>query len=144
METTDNQVVQNSDFLHKSDVKWFSDIKYQEPDEHELKLLEGTISSKDLVQLESVEPQIYYTDEQKKRMDIIKIKIVALDKMNEHPLVETHLFSNNKKKELIEHMQWSLDMFNDEFIIFNTKFNQICQDRLFTQICDYSSFPIYK
>ena len=43
METTDNQVVQNSDFLHKSDVKWVNDIKYQEPDENELKLLEGTI-----------------------------------------------------------------------------------------------------
>ena len=144
METTDNQVVQNSDFLHKSDVKWVNDIKYQEPDEHELKLLEGTISSKDLVQLESVEPQIYYTDEQKKRMDIIKVKIVALDRMNEHPLIESHLFDRQKKQKLINHMRDALDMFNDEYITFNTKFNQICQDRLFTQTCDYSSFPIYK
>ena len=141
MEITDYEVVQNSDKRYKSDVEWFSDIKWQEPNEKEIEMLKGTLSPPKLLEIEKLDIVPETSDKIKRRKIITKVKVIALDKMKESPLCNSSYFSRTKKDELIKHMEVALELYNTNETEFDNVFNEICNKSIFTG--DYSNMPIY-
>jgi len=142
MEET-NIVVESSDFLHKKECNWITDIPYTPPNDYELGLLEGTVSPAILLQKEVEEKIVEKSAEQHRRDVITKIKIIALYNMNENVLCDPSTFRREKKRQLIDEMQKVLDLYNDDKDKVIDLFNHICNEKIFDNQ-DYTSYPIYK
>jgi hypothetical protein len=120
-------------------------VEYTEPNENEKKMLEGTKTAEQLLKEEAEEKPEELTEEEKlkryRRDYITKVKVVALDRMNMPPLINPSTFSKKDKQILITLMEDVMKMSEDEL---TKTFNEVCNDRLFTQNMDYTTFPIYK
>jgi len=155
VEITDKFVVSSSHEIkvekpYLGDKKWIEDDKYvpQEINEYEKELLKGTKNVNDLLEEEKKEREQQereLTDLEKeyniKREIITKVKVIALDKMNKHPLQNPSLFSRRDKSKLIELMEEVLKLPHEEL---NNKFNKICNEVLFSPEADITNFPVYK
>jgi len=135
------QVIQNSDTLYKSDIKWIDTIEYQEPNQFEKDMLKGTLSPEELLANEM-------TDEKQELIKIndikVKIKVVALNIMGESPIQNTSLFSALKKKTLLDTMN---SVYETVYLVDEDKltemFNDVCATKVFGENCDYTSYPVY-
>jgi hypothetical protein len=139
--TTESQVVQNSDTLYKSDVKWIDNIEYQEPNQYEKDMLKGTYTPEQLLEHEMTEEKQQLI----KINDIkVKIKVVALNIMGESPIQNTSLFSTLKKKTLLDTMN---SVYETVYLVDENKltemFNEVCDTKVFGENSDYTSYPIY-
>jgi hypothetical protein len=135
------QVIQNSDTLSKSDIKWIDNIEYQEPNQFEKDMLKGTLTPEQLLEGEMTEEKQQLI----KINDIkVKIKVVALNIMGESPIQNTSLFSSLKKKTLLDTMN---SVYETVYLIDENKltemFNEVCATKVFGENCDYTSYPIY-
>jgi hypothetical protein len=137
-------VIQNSDYLYKSDIKWRDDIEYIEPNDFEKDMLKDTKTAAKLLE-EEKEEILLQTEEDKKKGIITMIKVIALNRMNIHPLYNTSILQPTQKKTLIGMMECLLQNWNDGLNedIAN-EFNTICNEKLFTNSSDVSAYPIYK
>ena len=137
----ETQVVQNSDYLAKSNVEWVKDIQYQEPNQYEKDMLKGTLTPEQLLEGEITEEKRQLI----KLNDIkVKIKVVALNTMGESPLQNTSLFSSLKKKTLLDTMN---SIYENVYLVDEDKltemFNVVCATKVFGDNADYTSYPIY-
>jgi hypothetical protein len=132
------------------DKVWIEDDKYvpQEINEYEKELLKGTKNVNELLEEEKKDREKQereLTDLEKeyniKREIITKVKVIALDKMDKHPLQNPSLFSRRDKSKLIEHMEEVLKLPHEEL---NNKFNRICNEVLFAPEVDLTKFSVYK
>jgi hypothetical protein len=139
------KVIQNSDYLYKSDVEWCKDIEYIEPNEFEKDMLKDTKTPKELIESETVEEPVVLTQEEKIKNVILMFQVIALDRMNLHPLYNVSLLSQSQKKELFGHMDsLKMDYDNDLIVDISNEFNRICNDKLFSSNTDVSTYPVYK
>lgn len=134
-------VVQNSDYLAKTDIEWVKDIHYQEPNQFEKDMLKGTLTPEQLLEGEMTEEKQQLI----KINDIkVKIKIVALNVMGESPIQNTSLFSKLKKQTLLDTMN---SIYQNVYMVDEDKltemFNEVCRSKIFGDNCDYTSYPIY-
>jgi hypothetical protein len=139
--TEQSNVVQNSDYLAKTDIEWIKDIPYQEPNQYEKDMLKNTLTPEQLLEGELTEEKI----ELIKINDIkVKIKVVALNVMGESPIQNTSLFTQLKKKTLLDTMN---SIYQNVYMVDEDKltemFNEVCQTKVFGENCDYTSYPVY-
>ena len=132
------------------DKPWIEDLKFEpiEIDSSEKELLKGTKNVSELLEEEKKEkeaPEKELTqneiDYNFKRELITKVKVIALDKMDKHPLQNPSLFSRRDKSKLIEKMEEILKLPHDEI---NNIFNKVCCEVLFSEESDITKFPVYK
>jgi hypothetical protein len=144
-DTEEPKVVQNSDYLYKSDVKWRDDIEYIEPSDFEKDLLKDTMTPAQLLEEEVKEEVKQLTDEEIKKNIIMMIKVIGLDRMGLFPLMNPSYLQPSRKKELIGHMQSLVNEYNcgNQLDIAN-EFNRICNNKLLSNSCDVSTYPVYK
>jgi len=136
-----SQIIQNSDYLSKSDVRWIQNIEYVEPNQFEKDMLKGTITPEELLANEITEEK--YT--QLKINDLkVKIKVIALNVMGESPIQNTSLFTSIKKKTLLDTMN---SIYQNVYLVDEDKltemFNEVCQSKVFGENNDYTSYPVY-
>jgi hypothetical protein len=116
-ESKESKIIQNSDYLYKSDVKWRSDIVYEDPSPYELKMLEGTIKPDVLLKQEREEGDIKLTQEQQRRNAINIVKVVSLHRIGlHHYIFKPYKLSSNQKKKYKNSMQIVLDEYNESSI----------------------------
>lgn len=139
------KIVQNGDVLYKTDVKWVDPIEPTEINEYEKNLIKGTLKPDELIEKEKTEEPIILTQEQEEKLKrkeyITKVKVISLDKMGKHPLMNPSYFSLREKNQLIKIMEETMKQ-SDEAI--NILFNDVCSDRIFHPTADYSTYPVYK
>jgi hypothetical protein len=138
---TDPQVIQNSDYLHKTDIKWIDNIEYQEPNQFEKDMLKGTLTTEELLANEMTEEKQQLI----KINDIkVKIKVVSLNIMGECPIQNTSLFSKLKKQTLLDTMN---SVYETVYLVDEARltemFNTVCQTKVFGEDNDYTSYPVY-
>lgn len=141
IQTTETKVLQNSDYLAKTEVQWIQDIPYCEPNQFEKDMLKNTLTPEQLLENEMTEEKQQLI----KINDIkVKIKIVALNIMGETPIQNTSLFSSLKKKTLLDTMN---SVYETVYLVDEQKltdmFNEVCQTKVFGDNCDYTSYPVY-
>jgi len=139
------EVIQNSDSLYKQDVKWIDNVPYEEPNDYELKLLEGTKNPNELLEEESKEEPIFLTDEEIKERErseyIQRVKVIALNMCQKPILSNPSYFKEFEKNKIIKAMQSIIDNMTNEDII--TRFNEICVEELFSGGGDkYENYPL--
>lgn len=144
METIDNiteqKVIQNSDVLYRSDIKWVDDVEPKPINDFEKEMLKDSLSAEQLLEKEKEEKPIVLTTEEHRKQHIMKVKVISLDKMGKAPLMNPSLFSKKEKEELIKHMEETLQLTED---VITELFNEVCLRRIFTDKADYSTFPVY-
>ena len=114
------------------------EIKYEEINDYEKNMLEGTLNPNQLLEFETTEQKIQYD---KKREYIIKVKVIALNKIGKHPLINPSYFNQKEKKFLIKTMEEVMTQSEEEL---TKQFNEVCADEIFNTGADYSTYAIYK
>ena len=132
-----HEIIQNSDTLYKSNIKWRDDIEYEEINQYEKDMLKDTLKPVDLLEREK-------TEEEKKvdyrRAYITKVKIIAFGRLNIYPLSNGSYLSSKDKRKVIYMMEEVMKLSEEEI---NKEFGEVCNDEIFTQKSDYSHFPTY-
>ncbi len=75
------------------------------------------------------------------REKLMKCKIIALDSMDKHPLMNPKYFPKSEKNLLLKKIRELFDTKTQEEI--DEQFNLICNEKLFDPGIDYSSYPVY-
>jgi hypothetical protein len=139
------KVVQNSDYLYKSNVEWCKDIEYVEPNQFEKDMLKNTKSAKELIEDELDEEVLQLSQEEKIKNVILMFQVIALNRMNLHPLYNVSHLDPVRKTELLGHMDsLKMDYDNDLMCDITNEFNRICNDKLFSSNSDVSTYPVYR
>jgi len=139
-ELTDHKVIQNSDVLFRSDVKWVDPIEPKPINDFEKEMLKDSYTAEQLLEKEKEEKPMVLTTEEHRKQHIMKVKVIALDRMGKPPLMNPSLFEKREKEELIKHMEETLQLTED---VITELFNEVCLRRIFTSKADYSTFPVY-
>jgi hypothetical protein len=71
----------------------------------------------------------------------MRVKVIALDKMEKHPLQNPSMFSKRDKDKLLREMNTLFTEWSDEQI--EKEFNEIVNDRILAGGLDYQNYPIY-
>lgn len=142
------KVVQNSDVLYKSDIQWYGNIEYAEPNSYEIEMLHGTKKPKELLEEEQSEEIVLKTEEEIKKQktkDLLLIfKVVSLHRLGYHPIQNTSSFQPMKLKEFLDMMNALIEDYNKGLEIeITAEFNKICNDVLFFNHADVSQYPVY-
>jgi len=144
------KVIQNSDVLFKSDIKWANNIEYVEPNAFEIEMLHGTKKPKELLEEEEKEKEIVVekTEEEIKKQktkDLLLIfKVVSLDRLGRNPLTNTSTLQPQQLKEFLSMMNSLIEDYNKGLeIAITAEFNKICTEKLFTNNTDVSVYPVY-
>jgi len=142
--SSEQQVIFNDSSMYAADIKWRDDIEQQPINDYEKDMLKNTKDADQLLKEESEERPPELTDDQKlkqKNRDYItRVKVLALDTIGKHPLANTYYFSRKEKQSLISAMEHIMLKTEDEIIYL---FNTLCNDKLFTNESNYSTFPVY-
>ena len=130
MELTENT-------LPKGDTSFLIDnVEYQEPNEKEIKMLEGTRNAKQQLEAEANEEPIMINE---RKMFIDMIKVMALVECGYAPLDNpSNLYT--KEKQLVINAMGRLLEYPIETI--KEKFNNICDKHIFTPKADYSQYAV--
>lgn len=143
------KVIQNSDFLHKSNIQWADNIEYVEPNAYEIEMLRGSKKADQIIEEEQVEEIVIKSDEDIKKQrtkDLLLIfKVVSLNRLGYHPIKNTSTLQPVQLKEFLDMMN---NIITNEFdqgleIKIRDEFNKICNEKLFSSNCDISQYPIY-
>jgi hypothetical protein len=143
-----SKVIQNSDFLYKSNVEWVKDITYQEPNDFEKEMLKDTKTAEELLKMESEETIILKSEEEQKQERIknliIMFKVITADRMGLHPLYNLSTLQPSQAERFKISMQSLAEDFNNGMSNEITdEFNRICCEKLFQSGSDVSQYPVY-
>ena len=75
------------------------------------------------------------------REKLMKCKVICLDAMDKHPLMNPRYFSKQDREKLLGMVRYMFDTNPMEDI--NEKFNAVCCNRLFNEGADYSNYNVY-
>lgn len=142
------KVIQNSDFLYKSDVEWVKDIPYQEPNDFEKDMLKDTKTAEQLLKEEQEEVIVLKTVEEQNKEKvknlIIMFKVITCDRMNLHPLYNLSTLQPSHAERFKNNMESLAEDFNNGMgKEITDEFNRICNEKLFQCGADVSSYPVY-
>lgn len=142
------KVIQNSDFLYKSDIEWVKDIPYQEPNDFERKMLEDTKTAEQLLKEEQEEVIVTKTEEEKKKEKvknlILMFKVITCDRMNLHPLYNLSSLQPSQSERFKNNMESLAEDYNNGMgKEITDEFNRICCEKLFQCGSDVSQYPVY-
>jgi hypothetical protein len=144
------KVIQNSDYLYKSDIKWNSDIEYIEPNQFEKDMLKGTKTAKELIEeeYEELNKIKILTDEekliQKKKNYLTMFQIIALNRLNLNILLDVSKLQKEQKESFKLHVNNLIEDYHNGFEEdIEKQFNKICNEKLFNCGNDVSNYPIY-
>ncbi len=115
---------------------------------YEIEMLKGTKSVDQLLkeereELEKPKPELS-EDEKikvKKKELITKVKVIALDSFDKHPLANPSFFSMREKSKLMSKMQEILDKSTEDEIC--EQFNKVCTEVLFVPGANVENYTIY-
>ena len=146
LESTEIQVIQNSDRLFVKSFDVVKNIEPQEINEYERNMLKGSKDVTTLLKEEQEEKEQKLTEEekekQKRKAYIDMIKVIALDRMGLFVLTNPSTLPKTKKDKVQETMYSIMEELAEEEL--RKEFNRVCQEKLFDTSIDYSQFPIYK
>jgi hypothetical protein len=143
-ETELPKVIQNSDYLYKSNVEWFKDIEYCEPNEFEKNMLKNTKTPQELLEEEAKEVIVLQTEEEKKKNILTIIKVVCANRLGFSPLVNVSTLQPKQIESFKGMMECLISDYNCGLGDDVTKeFNNICNEKLFHCGADVSSYPVY-
>ena len=143
------KVIQNSDFLYKSNIQWADNIEYVEPNAYEIEMLRGTKKADQIIEEEQEEEIVIKSQEEIKKQrtkDLLLIfKVVSLNRLGYHPIKNTSTLQPVQLKEFLDMMN---SIITNEFeqgleIKIRDEFNKICNEKLFSSNCDISQYPVY-
>ena len=132
---------------YKAPVKWIENVEPLPLTEFEKNMNKIFITPDQLLQQEKEEqenPNIESEEEKEKRMKkeyITKVKVIALDKMDKHPLSNPTYFKTRDKNKLIELMKEVMKQTEEEI---TNEFNKICNEVLFAPESNYTNYSVYK
>jgi len=75
------------------------------------------------------------------RQKVMKCKLIALNSMGKHPLMNPKYFTQSEKKQLISKIVELFETKSDDEI--TAQFNDICNERLFSNGVDLTDYPVY-
>ena len=114
------------------------EVIYTEPTENEIKMLEGTLTPKELLEKEKQEEQ---EEKDKKKEYITMVKCYALTKIGKKPLDNPSTFNQEVKIKLMETMDEIIKTMTEEEI--KIEFNKAISTHVFSTVSmDYST--LYK
>jgi hypothetical protein len=143
------KVVQNSDVLYKSNIQWANNIEYIEPNDYEIAMLNGTKKPHELLEEEKEEVIVIKSEEEIKKQrtkDLLLIfKVVSLNRLGHHPILNTSLLQPIQLKEFLDMMNSIITNEFDQGLEtqIRDEFNKICNEKLFCSKADVSQYPIY-
>jgi hypothetical protein len=148
------KVIQNSDYLYKSDVEWVKDIPYQEPNDFEKDMLKDTSTTEKLLEQERLEviekekKKLLMTEEEKneekKKYLLTIFKVVVSNRLGYHPLVNISNLQPSQKEAFLENLKSLCEDYNNGFESdITNEFNRICNEKLFQCGADVSGYPVY-
>jgi|688.fasta_scaffold837505_2 hypothetical protein len=146
MSTEENKskVIFNDSSMWASDIKWKEDIEQKPINDYEKNMLKDTKSADQLLQEEQEEKPLELSEDEelkkRKRDYITKIKVIGLNMMEKHPLMNPSYFSHVDKQRLINHME---NLMKEDDDVIDILFNQVCTEKLFYNSADYSTYPVY-
>jgi len=129
METTESLLKPDTSFL-------IDHVEYQEPNEKEIKMLEGTRNAKQQLEAEREEEPIMINE---RKMFIDMIKVMALVECGYEPLTNPSNLYDKEKRLIIDAMGRLLDY---PIETIKEKFNSICDKHIFTPKTDYSQYAV--
>lgn len=103
-------------------------------------ILPGSLSPIQLLELEKGEPKEIEQQRKNNEWKILKAKLIALDEMNKHPLHDPLKLSNRDKTKFVNSVNYIINNDTDESI--DRRFNDICNDVLFTPDADISRYKV--
>lgn len=128
---------------YKSDIKWIENVEPLPLTPFEINNNRQYLNPEKLLQLEQEEKlkEHIETEEEKelrsRKEYITKVKIIALERLNKHPLANPSYFNTRDKNKTIAKMKEVMEMTEEEI---TTEFNNICCDSLFSPEADYSNY----
>jgi len=131
------EVIQNSDYLYKSDIKWRDDFVYEEINQYEKDMIKDTIKPEILLEKEKNEEEIKVDA---RRAYITKVKVIAFGRLHIYPLSNGSLLSSKDKRKVISMMEEIMKLSPQEI---DKEFGEVCTDEIFTPTSNYSYFPTY-
>lgn len=141
------KVIQNSDYLYKSDIKWRTDIEYIEPNQFEKDMLKDTKTPTEILK-EEEEEIVLQTPEEKEKEKIKNLitifKVITSNRMGLHPLYNLSYLQPSELERYKNNMNSLAEDFNNGMgEEINNEFNRICNDKLFNCGSDVSVYPVY-
>jgi hypothetical protein len=143
------KVIQNSDYLYKSDIKWRTDIEYIEPNQFEKDMLKDTKTPSELLKEEAEEEKIVLKTPEEKEKEKIKnlitiFKVITSNRMGLHPLHNLSYLQPSELERYKNNMNSLAEDFNNGMgEEITNEFNRICNDKLFSCGADVSVYPVY-
>lgn len=147
MESKEDPIVLENTVVetYKADVKWVEPHNVEPINEFEKEMLKNTKTVEQLLEEERNEVPEELTEEEiikrKRKEYITKVKVISLDKMGKHPLSNPSTFSKKEKDLTIKTMK---DVMTEDNDVIDFLFNEICNDKLFNETADYSTYPVFK
>lgn len=143
----DDWVKPNSDVLYKSDIKWAEPTEPTPVSKSELEILEGTVSPSEIIKREREESLIEKSPEEIKKQKgkemMNMFKVITMDQLGYKPLndfrnlnmLEQSNYMSLMKERIKEYDEGKEDEIKE-------RFNKICNDKLFNQNADITSYCV--
>jgi len=106
------------------------------PSRYEIKMLEGTRNSIQQLEAEEKEEPVQVNE---RRIFIEMVKVIALTENGYSPIDNPSTMYNSEKKKILKSME---TLVGYPYETIKEKFNEVCNEQLFTPKADYSQYPV--
>ena len=142
-------VIQNSDYMYRSDIKWDNDTSLREKTEYEINMLKNTKTAEELIEEEKKEEEIVLKSEEERNKEKLKslltmFKVISANRLGYHPLINISTLQPETAKRFKNNMESLVEDYNNGMEKEITdEFNRICNEKLFHAGADVSSYAVY-
>jgi hypothetical protein len=141
-------VIQNSDFMYKTENNWVNDTTVREKTEFEINMLKDTKTPEELLEEERKEVEVKYVEEDNKEKlkSLLTIfKVITANRLGYHPLINLSTLQPDQAVRFKNNIESLVEDFNNGMEKEITEeFNRICNEKLFHVGADVSSYAVYK
>jgi len=141
-------VIQNSDFMYKTENNWVNDTTVREKTEFEINMLKDTKTPEELLEEERKEVEVKYIEEDNKEKlkSLLTIfKVITANRLGYHPLINLSTLQPEQAVRFKNNIESLVEDYNNGMEKEITEeFNRICNEKLFHVGADVSSYAVYK
>jgi hypothetical protein len=141
-------VIQNSDFMYKTENNWVNDTTVREKTEFEINMLKDTKTPEELLEEEHKEVELKYVEEdtKEKLKSLLTIfKVITANRLGYHPLINLSTLQPDQAVRFKNNIESLVEDYNNGMEKEITEeFNRICNEKLFHVGADVSSYAVYK
>jgi hypothetical protein len=141
-------VIQNSDFMYKTENNWVNDTTVREKTEFEINMLKDTKTPEELLEEERKEVEVKYVEEDNKEKlkSLLTIfKVITANRLGYHPLINLSTLQPDQAVRFKNNIESLVEDYNNGMEKEITEeFNRICNEKLFHVGADVSSYAVYK